>query len=299
MTIETLQAFIYLVENGSITKAAEKLFISPQGLSYSISSLEQELGATLFERTSKGVKLTVAGEMVLDDINNLLDSWHSVREHLKELRKQDDNQIHIGVINSLNEIIAPLLYEEFLVEHPTIQLFVEECHSHEINAELLANRLQLALVLDLYPHRDVKLIPIKKESWCVLVNKNSEMAECSFMTNDDFAGKDMALPNHNYNCLNYVRAQCKSRGIDFNTKLSYGANTRGIVQFLLDDRGMVFCTTYVARAMIKEPAILAIPIQDNLDSFYTCIAYRKNQRLSEQIKHLIKYLKRKATAWPL
>ena len=299
MTIETLQAFIYLVESGSITKAAEKLFVSPQGLSYSISSLEQELGTALFERTSKGVKLTIAGEVILNDINSLLDSWYSAKEHLKELKEYDDNQIHLGIINSLNGIIAPLIYEEFLVKYPEIQLFIEECHSHESNAELLANRLQLALVLDLYPHKDVELIPIKDETWCVLVNQENEMAERSYITIDDFAGKDMALPNHNYNVLNYIRTQCKSRGIDFNTKLSYGANTRGIIQFLKSGKGLAVCPTYVARAMIQEPSIKAIPIKDNLDTFHTCIAYRKNQKLSEQIRSMIDFLKEKATAWPL
>ena len=299
MTIETLQAFIYLVESGSITKAAERLFVTPQGLSYSISSLEQEFGTTLFERTTRGVKLTAAGEVILDDVNHLLNSYYSAREHLKELQQSDDNQIHIGVINSLNGIIAPLLLEDFAVQYPEICLFVEECHSHEINAELLANRLQMALVLDLYPHKDVELVPIRKETWCILANRYNEMAGREFLTIDDFAGQDMALPNHNYNVLNYVRTKCKARGIDFNTRLSYGANTTGITWFLKNDCGLVFCPTYVARYMSRSPEIVSIPIRDELETFRTCIAYRKNRKLTEQMQQLIGFLKEKAAAWPL
>ena len=59
MRIETLQNFIEIAKCGSFYRASQRLFISQQGLNKSIRALEHELDARLFERTHRGVKLTV------------------------------------------------------------------------------------------------------------------------------------------------------------------------------------------------------------------------------------------------
>ena len=62
MTIEQLYYFVKIAESGSFTSASLKLFISQQALSISINNLEKELGVSLFQRSRKGVSLTVDGE---------------------------------------------------------------------------------------------------------------------------------------------------------------------------------------------------------------------------------------------
>ena len=65
MQIKTLRYFVELAKAGSFYAAAKNLLISQQGLSKAISSLEDELGLTLVNRSSRGVRLTREGEVLL------------------------------------------------------------------------------------------------------------------------------------------------------------------------------------------------------------------------------------------
>lgn len=93
MEYEDLGILLTLYECKSINKAANKLFMSPTGLSKKISSLEKELGTSLFKRTAMGCELTDNGKIVLDytkKINNLID------ECKDKIKSSDTFKVRIG-----------------------------------------------------------------------------------------------------------------------------------------------------------------------------------------------------------
>ncbi len=89
MQIKQLEYMRTIAEMGSITQAAQKLFISQQALSETLKLLEQELGFSIFERSNKGVVPTSAGEKFLQDLEQILpviDSWKQLAENVQEKR---------------------------------------------------------------------------------------------------------------------------------------------------------------------------------------------------------------------
>ena len=97
MQLEQLRYFKCLAENKSITQASKSLYISQQALSTSIRKLEEELTVKLFERTSRGVILTLDGEYLLKEVTKMFNDLEKIKLHF--LNKDSLVQFNIGAIS--------------------------------------------------------------------------------------------------------------------------------------------------------------------------------------------------------
>ena len=92
-----LTTFISVAENGSFTKAADALFITPTAVMKQINALEERLGITLFDRTNHGLQLTEAGKSFLQDAKYIIDYSDRAIEKAREIDNKDKAQsIRIG-----------------------------------------------------------------------------------------------------------------------------------------------------------------------------------------------------------
>lgn len=97
MVSDQLLTFISVAKNGSFSKTAEAMFISPTAVMKQIDALEERLGVTLFRRTNHGLQLTEAGQSVLSDAKYLVDYAKRAEEKAQEIdRKENQRSIRIG-----------------------------------------------------------------------------------------------------------------------------------------------------------------------------------------------------------
>ena len=88
MTLQQLKYLVTVAECGSITAAAEKLYISQPSLSTSIHSLEKEMGVTAFIRSKKGITITHEGEQLLSYARMLLEQADNMKDHFGKGKKR-------------------------------------------------------------------------------------------------------------------------------------------------------------------------------------------------------------------
>lgn len=91
-----LDTFISVAENGSFSKAAERLFMSPTAVMKQINSLEKQLGVQLFERNTSGIKITSAGNVILRDARFLISFSKKSIAEAKLAAKSAENIFCIG-----------------------------------------------------------------------------------------------------------------------------------------------------------------------------------------------------------
>lgn len=91
-----LDTFIAVIDNGSFTKAADKLFISPTAVMKQMNSLEEHLNLKLIERTSSGVRLTPAGEVIYRDANFMIDYSQKSIASAKSATEKYDTTFCVG-----------------------------------------------------------------------------------------------------------------------------------------------------------------------------------------------------------
>lgn len=146
--LNNYKVFYTVAKKQNISHAAEALFISQPAISKSISNLENGLGTKLFDRTSKGVRLTPEGEILFNHISNAFDSISRGEDELKRINELGIGQLRIGVSTSLCKFILLDYLQDFIVANPHVKMYID-CHSTVNTIKLLQeNAIDIGLICE-------------------------------------------------------------------------------------------------------------------------------------------------------
>ena len=141
-TIEELQAFVTIVDNGSIIRAAERLGQTTSGISRALQRLENKLNVTLLERTTRKLKLTQEGQLFLEKSRKIL---NDLAEAEDALLKSDSDTAGLIRVDSATpfvlHVIVPLI-QEFMQQYPNIEI---ELNNHDQVIDLLEHKTDVAI----------------------------------------------------------------------------------------------------------------------------------------------------------
>src|SRR5687767_3488615 len=107
MDLRSLSCFVTVAALGNISRAADKLAIVQPAVTRHIQRLEQELGATLFLRVPRGVQLTPAGRLLLENARDILNRVENTRAQVATLATVPRGRLVIGMPASLAPIVIP------------------------------------------------------------------------------------------------------------------------------------------------------------------------------------------------
>ena len=142
--MEQEMKYVYMVYScGSFSKAAEKLYITQPALSLAIRRVEEQLGARLFDRSSKSLKLTEAGEIYIAKYYRIRDLEKELEQQLNDLSGLRSGSLHIGGTNYFNSYILPPVIVRFHEKYPGIDIRLTEAGSHDLLGMLREHRIDL------------------------------------------------------------------------------------------------------------------------------------------------------------
>lgn len=162
LEIKKLRAFVTIVEEGSVTRAAERLNVAQPWVSVQLQRLEDMIGAVLVER-AKGrlVKLTPTGEELLPIAKGLLANYDEAAGRIKAIMDRDRAKLVLGVdpitlyMPERNDLII-----QFMARTPNVELEIA-CHSpSELFEGLASSRFDLILTSLPAPHDDIETLPL-------------------------------------------------------------------------------------------------------------------------------------------
>lgn len=171
MTDLELEAFLEILRMGSISKAAEALFVTQPALSRRVKSLEEELGYTVFERKKgqRHVELTEAGEQFLP----IAKQWRSIYREAKGIHDREKQAVfHVASVGSVSTYLLPDVMRGFYIKCPDIRLCFHNYHSFESYKYIEEESLDLAIISDDIYYKNVETIPAFREPM-VLVTQNN------------------------------------------------------------------------------------------------------------------------------
>ncbi|MEM8626319.1 MAG: LysR substrate-binding domain-containing protein [Pseudomonadota bacterium] len=125
-SLRQLQYFIAVAEHGAFGVAAQALAVSQPSLSKQLASMEQELATTLFERTSRRVKLTAAGEKLLPRARTILQQVREFQAAARGAQGLFGNRLALGVLPSIGAYFMPTANRLLHSLYPDLRLVVEE-----------------------------------------------------------------------------------------------------------------------------------------------------------------------------
>ena len=140
--------FIAVAETGSLRKAAEQQFISVSAVHRQISLAEQEMGVELFERYTQGLKLTLAGEMLYNDLKKWRKDYQYTRLRFDEIQGLSRGTVYLGAISALSEGLMLDSIAKFQADYPWIHLNLQIAETEKIIQQIINSELDFGLVIN-------------------------------------------------------------------------------------------------------------------------------------------------------
>lgn len=136
--------YIYTIyQEGSFSKAAEKLYLTQPALSIAIHKVEKNIGMPLFDRKRKPLQLTDAGRIYVDTIQKMLLLEKEQQQKLNDIQNLVTGTIRLGGTHYLNAYILPDILASFNRDHPGVELQIMERSAYELSRMLTGRELDL------------------------------------------------------------------------------------------------------------------------------------------------------------
>jgi len=144
-----LREFTYLValeEEGSISKAAERLYMAQSSLSQFLQQFESELGTKLFVRTSKGIHPTYSGACFMKQVRQILLQYQRAKNELWDTENMEAGRVIFGISSFRGLRMLPKILKSFYEKYPKVKVDIVEEHSMRLEELLIEGKLDLAVV---------------------------------------------------------------------------------------------------------------------------------------------------------
>ncbi|MCF0138174.1 MAG: LysR family transcriptional regulator [Oscillospiraceae bacterium] len=171
MSIRKYQAFLKVVELGSISRAAELLGYTQSAVSRMVADIEDEWGLSLLKRGRSGLSLSSDGIAMLPYIKELCGSYRSMQEHASALRGVDTGFIRIGSCASVSTQLLPGVLKEFTTRYPGIDFQLRNMEYDDIEDAIREGEVDCGFIfapygdeidfIHLYSDRILAVLPPK------------------------------------------------------------------------------------------------------------------------------------------
>ncbi|MEV0146091.1 MULTISPECIES: LysR family transcriptional regulator [unclassified Nonomuraea] len=146
MDLQQMRYVVAVAETGGFTRAAERCLVVQSALSHQIARLERELGARLFDRTSRRVSLTPAGEAFLPAARQALDAADRARAEVAAAAGEIRGRLAIGVIPTVAAVDLPRELKDFHARHPRVRVTLRTGTSEELTERVRQGGLDVAFL---------------------------------------------------------------------------------------------------------------------------------------------------------
>lgn len=249
LDLRKLRYFCAVAEHGHFGRAAESLFIAQPVLSRQVRSLEQELGCTLFTRTTRSVQLTPAGQQLLDESQGVFASVDgAVRRTL-----ETDHGLDRLVVAFANGLHVSAAVRAYGLQHPGISVELLPSNWWEQDAALRDGRAHVGFLRRQFDEDGLRVIPIGIDPRVACVPGNHPLARRRRISMADLEGEPV-----------------------FDAQQRRTSSVEEKFELIAAGEGIALVPRSVVRAY-PRPDLVGVPVRD-AEPIETCLALAKGQR---------------------
>jgi Transcriptional regulator len=168
--LKALRYFVAIADAGSLTAAAAAISIAQPALTRQMRELEADLGATLFHRMPRGVRLTQAGVTLYESAHRILAEAQRVRQSLARPGSDERTTVAVGVTPTLSRLLLPGLFEHCIRTLQDVELRSREAFTPELLDLLERGMIDMAVVTNPSASQSLSLQPLLGEPFALVSN---------------------------------------------------------------------------------------------------------------------------------
>jgi DNA-binding transcriptional LysR family regulator len=215
--LRQLRSFVAIAQAGTLTAAAAELHVAQQSLSQQLRVLEAQVGGALFQRSSRGVTLTMLGQALLDEARPLLAQADRLADTIARTARGERTELRVGFLPSVANYLMPPVVRAFRDHHPQIALRTEDVTIAQLVERVRDGRLDAGLsrqpLVD-----DLRAEEILREPVAAVLPEGHQLAARSELALSDLADESWVLtprsswaPWHRKYDEDYARAGYRPR----------------------------------------------------------------------------------------
>lgn len=176
MNTKEFSYIITLAKEKSITRAAERLFLTQPALSLFLTRLERELGVPLFHRSRGGLELTFAGKKYVDMAQRVLELERGFQQDLSLISQDHMGEIKVGASAHIGSLILPRVITRFNREYPNMEVQIVEGPSGALEKMIQERSIDIALMHLPLKSIQARYVPILKDRYILAFHKDNPLA---------------------------------------------------------------------------------------------------------------------------
>lgn len=203
-SLERILRFVAVAEEMSFTRAAERLSVDQAWLSRQIRQLEDQLGFTLFERTTRKVALTPEGVRLLVEAGALVEANERINIVARLIYSELHHNLRVGVSPAYFWLPErDHLFADFQTRFPQGRVTVKAAFTPKLILGLQSHKIDVAITTPFEPTMDLEYAPIHRSRPGLLVPQEMELASRGSLTMADLKGVRLAVPTAKENLISF------------------------------------------------------------------------------------------------
>jgi DNA-binding transcriptional LysR family regulator len=258
MQIERVRTFLEIARTGSVTRAAHALGLSQPALTERLRALERELGADLFVRTRRGVRLSDAGRALLPHAERALGAIDDGRRAVDQMRRGEIGRLAVGAAPAVSTYALPGALRRFQQAHPNVHLSVRTGHSEEILDLVLRHEVEVGLVREIR-HPDIEVIPLYEDELVLVVEPSHPFAARGRIRLSELGGEHLVTFDRASSYNELTQALFREAGVAPRGVIELD-NVEGAKRCVLKGLGVALLPRQAVRAELASRRLRAVAI---------------------------------------
>ena len=193
-TLRQVAYAVTVADCGSITDAAKHIGISQPAISVALKELEAEFGFSIFLRQpAHRITVTSAGQRFIGHVRHLLENVDAFESEARGLSHRLDGSIRVGCFQPTAPFIMPLVLRAMDQSYPGITVEIHEADLGELNDGIKSGSIEVALMYDMHPDRQVQFETLAEAKPYVLLSAQDPLAKRRSIKLKDLREKEMFL----------------------------------------------------------------------------------------------------------
>ena len=282
-----LRAFCQTAKTGSISKAAARLELSQPSVSLQVQALEKELQILLFERRGPRIKLTPAGQLLLEMAEPLLEGMDNLVDTFSSaVSEVTTGPLDIAAGESTLLYILPELTKRFMDTYPAISVRLHNVTGRDGMTMMREDSADFAIgAMDDVPE-DLIYYPIYNYEPILIVPNDHPLASRASVTPEDISPHGFILPPRSLSTLNQIDAVFKEHGLPCQVVLEVGG-WEVIKRYVELGLGISIVTSFCLRG---HERLVKIPVDKYFPSRSFGVVLRRGKFLSPQAKAFLEFM---------
>lgn len=280
-TLRQLTIFVAVAEYKKMNVAASKLYIAQPTVSQTILDLEREYDTRLFERHKKELKITGAGQLLLERAKEIIHMYDSLEHAMKNLHSQRPLKIGatLTIGNTMMSRLISLLNERF----PDIDVSVYIDNTQLLEHRMLHNELDLALVEGIITRREIQTEPIFEDRLEIICSPQHPLAQKSSIKLEDFSHENFIMRERGSGTRAIFENIMATNHIPFITKWECCSST-AIIDAVRHNLGLGILSHRCVKEYAQNGEIQICPIDSLHIQRYFYLCYPQHHRFTSQMK---------------